>query len=219
MMKRNVVRLSKLLIGAALVAGPAAAPARAALMGKPAESSVQKQGAQQPRRNTLAPVDKSKKVVQSHLQIVLQLSADGRAEVIKATELPGPAVLSDAPVGDYLYEVTKAGKRIAAESLIDPFEMRSFPPPGDGDIETLGHHSERAGTARLVVKVPATRLKEGRLDRLSIRLLKVVGGRPEESITSESVARLQQSGKLEPRWEASGAQLASALQAKGRVVR
>ena len=122
---------------------------------------------------------------------MLQLSEDGRAEVIKATELPGPAVLSDAPVGDYLYEVTKAGKRIAAESLIDPFEMRSFPPLGDGEAETWGHHSERARTARLIVKIPATRLKETHLEQLSIRLHKVVGGRPEESINPQTVAQLQ----------------------------
>jgi hypothetical protein len=215
MTRMNVVSMAGLLI-CSLGIGASAAPAFAQLMGREnPEKPGKRQGQaspQQPRRDKV----KVATTAGAHLQVVLQLSESGGAEVVKVSELPGAAVLSDAPIGNYVYEVTKGGKTIAAESSVDPFELRSYPPPGN---PTQGHHVQRARTALLVVKVPATRLADADLDRLSIRFHRIVGKQRLEAMNPGALAQLQQSGILDKRWEMSGSQLASVLQRKGRTMR
>jgi hypothetical protein len=186
-------------------------------MDKPTPSrSVKRPGPtsrQQPR------ADRATKAVSgSHLDLVLRLSEDGRAELVRATELPGSAVLSEVPVGNYVYEVKKDGKTLAIESLGDPFERRSFPLPGE-DPHGGGHHLERAPSAQVVVKVPKTALADVDLDRLAIRVARIEGAERLEAVNEAGVAKLKADGVLDERWEMSGGALAGALRSKGRVAR
>jgi hypothetical protein len=195
----------------------AASPAQAQLMdpgpGRPAQPGVTTP--QRPKKQREIPPDKAPDKA-SHLQLLLRVAEDGSVEVINATELPGDAVFSDAPVGNYVYEVAQGGKTVAVQSLVDPFEMRSFPGPAEGPTE--GHHVHRAPSALLAIKVPHTTLADAQLDGLSIGLHRITTDRRLELIDAAELSKLKQSGELQLQLELRGPQLAPAIRLKGRKV-
>lgn len=149
----------------------------------------------------------------SHLHLVLQLTQDGEIEVIKATEVPGEAPLSDVPTGGFVYEVLDNDEPVAVEAVTDPFELRSF--SGPEDSETHGHYIGRAETATIVVKVPKASLDNVKLDKLSIRFYRL---KPEvnlEKIDVTELHRLKQEDQLESLMEVTGSKLAPEIKLKG----
>lgn len=129
--------------------------------------------------------------VGSHLQLVLQVSEGGEAEVVSAAEVPGPAPLNDEPLGDYVYEVTEGDATLAVQALPDPFETRSFSPPGTNK----GHHIGRVKSVTIVVQVPLPQA-DARLDRIGLNLIKLEPGSRVETIDRATLARLRQENRV-----------------------
>jgi hypothetical protein len=150
----------------------------------------------------------------SHLQVVLHLTQEGTAEVLSATELPGEAVLSDVPAGDFIYEVTSNQQTLAVETMADPFELRGFPDP-DG-TSSQGHQRARAKTARLIVKIPQATLASTALDRLAVRLYKIKPGVQMEQIHAAALQKMKESEQLEMQLDLPDHQLGPELRQKGR---
>jgi hypothetical protein len=148
----------------------------------------------------------------SHLHLVLRITESGPAEVVSATEVPGEAVLSDAPTSSFVYEVTSNGRTLAAQALPDPFEIRSFPPL---DTPQQGHHIERAKTATIIVKVPQTSLASATLDKMTVRLYKVKPGAPIEKVNPAVLKKLRQENRLETRLVIPASTLGPAIRQKG----
>lgn len=148
-------------------------------------------------------------VAGSHLQLVLQVNSDGGAEVASAAEVPGPAPLNDEPLGDYLYEVTDGGTTLAVQALPDPFEVRSFSPPGT----TKGHHFARAKSATIVVQVPLPQADAG-VERIGLNLIKLEPGEAPETVDLTSFARLRQENRVRVLATVPAAQLAPQIRLK-----
>jgi hypothetical protein len=127
----------------------------------------------------------------SHLQVVLRVTESGEAEVVSAAEVPGPAALTDEPLGMYAYEVTEGENTLAVQALPDPFELRSFSPPG----KQMGHHLERAKVATVAVQVPLPRA-DARLDRIGLNLIKLEPARTLEKVDAAEVGRLRQEKRV-----------------------
>ncbi|MFL6196867.1 MAG: hypothetical protein ACJ75H_21970 [Thermoanaerobaculia bacterium] len=127
----------------------------------------------------------------SHLQLVLRVTEGGEAEVVSAAEVPGPAPLTTEPLGDYAYEVTEGETTVAVQALPDPFEMRSFSPPG----KELGHHIERAKAATVAVDLPLPK-DDAAVNRLGVNLIKLEPGRTLEKVDVAELARLKQEKRV-----------------------
>jgi hypothetical protein len=200
---KTVVRLVAIAAGAWAAAVPTA---RAQVMGEPAARP--RVVRQQPKGQSASPG------ATSHLEVVLRASRDGRVEVVRATELPGEPVLADAVVGKYAYEVTREGKAVAAEGVIDPFELRAFPGPKGSGFE--GHHFQPADSALIVVKIPGATLADAARQGLAVRLYRVQSEHRLEKLDVGEVARLKSGGELKLEWEVSGLELSQAVHDQGR---
>jgi hypothetical protein len=152
----------------------------------------------------------------SHLHVVLRLTEDGTAEVLTATELPGEAVVSDVPAGDFVYEVASDQQTLAVEAVPDPFELRSFPDPEATSFQ--GHHRARAKTATLIVKVPKASLASTDLDQLAMRFYKLKPDVQLEQINPAELRKLKESDQLEMQLAVPDHQLGPELRQKGRKV-
>lgn len=145
-----------------------------------------------------------------HLHVVLRVTEGGGSEVVSALEVPGPALLTEEPAGDFIYEVSEDTKTIVAQALPDPFEMRSFSFPGSPQ----GHHFSRAKEVTIVVKVPQRTL-DSPLEKLSVKLLRVKpGGEPVGRINAETLGRLKQANRLQTIVTVPAAKLAPGIRQK-----
>lgn len=147
---------------------------------------------------------------EKHLQIVLQVTEDGAFEVVSASEVPGPATLTDEPLGEFVYEVSEGSRTLAAQALPDPFEMRSF-----SEDPNQGHHFERAKVATIIVKVPQVTL-ESPLESLSIKLLRVKPGGAVDRMNVEELDRLKQSNRIQTVVSIPAEKLAPQIRQRGR---
>jgi len=154
--------------------------------------------------------------LEAHLHLVLRISESGGAEVVSATEVPGEAVASEAPIGSFITEVTSDKGTLAVEAIQDPFELRSF--PGAPGTPTQGHHISRAQTATIVVEVPKINLASATLDKLQVRVHSIKPGPPITEINPAVLQRLLQEGRLELRSSLGGAELAQQVREKGRLL-
>jgi hypothetical protein len=149
----------------------------------------------------------------SHLRLVLRLTDGGPAEVISATEIPGPATLSDIPTGDYLSEVLKGGEPVAVQALPDPFEIHSFNgPPGTPQEK---HHFERVKTATVLVDVPEAGIATN-LEGYAVRFYKIKPGPNLERVNPAAIQKLQQEQRLDLQIEVPGSRLAPEVRLKGK---
>ncbi len=130
---------------------------------------------------------------ESYLSIVMRVRSDGTSQVVSATEIPGPAPVSEEPKGDFLYEVQLGGRAVAVEALPDPFEAHAFGGP-PGTPEAL-HHFERQEAATVVIKVPKAGL-DSSLEDLSFQLFKLEGGAPLEKVNPQVLEQLKRSRYL-----------------------
>ncbi|MCP4655151.1 MAG: hypothetical protein GY856_07000 [bacterium] len=151
------------------VAGTSQPAIDPAPVGKPQQG----EGEQQPR--PAATVAAAAPPSGSYLHLVLRVSEDGAAEVLSATEIAGEPLMSDEVIGGFVYRVELGGETVSAQSLPDPFELRSFPGP-EGTPE--GHHFGRAEAAAVVVKVPKADAVKRDPERLNITLFRL---KPEAS--------------------------------------
>ena len=150
---------------------------------------------------------------QTHLHLVLRVSAAGKAEVVTATEVPGPASLSDDVIGDTFSVVAIGNQTIAVQSIPDPFETRSFAPR---DSPQQGHYIGRTQEALVVVKVPDTSLARTNLQSLTIRLYKLNPGTTIQKINPLVFNQLNQQKKLVMRIDIPAAVLAPQIRVVGR---
>jgi hypothetical protein len=151
---------------------------------------------------------------ESHLHLVLRMTEGGGAEVLHATEVAGEAVISDEPVGTFVYEVTGSGQTLAVQAIPDPFEMRSF--SGPSGTPTQGHHIERARTATVVVYVPKTNLVSAVESNLAVRVYKIKPGALIDKINPATLQKLKQENRLEIRIDLPASTLAPEIRQKGR---
>lgn len=179
-----------------------------------AQAAHPPQGAGEQKR-TVA-VGQPAPAAESHLHLVLRIGEAGGVEVLSVTEVPGEAVVSDAAIGNFVYEVTSDKGTLAVESMPDPFELRSF--PGAPGTPRQGHHIERAKTATIVVKVPKVNLASAALDRIQVRMLSIRPGAPIEQINADVLQRLRQEGRVDVRMNLTGAELAPQVREKGRTL-
>lgn len=149
---------------------------------------------------------------EKYIHLQLRVAEKGDWEVTGASEIPGKAVVSDAPIGDYVYEVRARDKTIAVESMPDPFETRGYGgPPGSPP----GHQTERPPTATIVVKIPRFTLG-GPLEILSIRLYKIdTGGSALAKIDATTLDLLKRNGRAQTLVEARGERLAAEIRLQG----
>jgi hypothetical protein len=150
---------------------------------------------------------------QSHLRLVLRVTEAGTSEVISATEIPGPAALSDLPAGNYLSEVVSAGETVAVQAIPDPFEIHSFNgPPGTPEEK---HHFERVKTATVLVDLPGVGLATN-LEGYAVRFYKLKPGPNLERVNPETFQKLKQENRLEMQSEVPGARLAPEVRSRGK---
>ena len=153
----------------AAVAGPSQPAIDPERVGKPAQGA----GAQQPRPAAIAAA--AAPPSGSYLHLVLRVSKHGAAEVLSVTEIAGEPLMSDEVIGGFVYRVELGGETVSAQSLPDPFALRSFPGP-EGTPE--GHHFGRAEVASVVVKVPKAEAVKRDPDELTVTLFRL---KPEAS--------------------------------------
>jgi hypothetical protein len=150
---------------------------------------------------------------QSHLRLVLRVTEGGTSEVVSATEIPGPAVLSDLPAGNYLSEIVSRGQTVAVQAMPDPFEIHSFNgPPGTPEEK---HHFERVKTATVLVDLPGAGLGTN-LEGFAVRFYKLKPGPNLERVNPETFQKLKQENRLEMQIEVPGARLAPDVRSKGK---
>ena len=149
----------------------------------------------------------------SHLHLRLLITAEGEAKILWATEVPGDVALSDDTAGDLVYEVARGDELLAVQALPDPFEQRSIPLPGS---EIAEHHSGRATSAAIVVKVPRSSLEDPGLDSLSLRLYEMGPGEAVERLDGETLDRLRREGRLRLKLELAGDVLSAQIRKRGR---
>lgn len=196
--------------GSVPVEGKKQEPVNVALAMKPPQGKGQQQKrAEGPPGKVEVPPE----APQSHLRLVLRVTEGLTPEVVSATELDGPAVLSDAPTGDFLSEVVSQGRTIAVQALPDPFEIHSFGGPPGTPYEK--HHFERVKTATILVDVPRTGL-ETNLEGLALRFYKIKPGPNLERINPEVLQKLKEENRLDMRIEVPGSLLAPGVRLKGK---
>lgn len=151
---------------------------------------------------------------ESHLHLVLRISDTGSVEVLSAVEVPGKAVVSDEPTGDFVYEVRVGQQTVAVQALPDPFEMRSF--AGPEGTPQQGHNIERAKNATIAVKVPRMSATSAGLDTIAVRLYKVKPSAPIDKINTSVLQTLRKDNKLEMRFDVTSSQLGPQIRKKVR---
>lgn len=213
--------------GARSQPGTAAARAQPVLIGGKVQSMEESlkspgpvSGELPPRRQVQAPVARGgtqqdpvrqAPASGSHLRVVLRVTAEGGAEVVSATELPGEARFSEEPKGDLVYEVSDGNQTLAAEAMPDVFEAHSFGGPQD---DAHGHAFHPQKEATIVVSVPQRGLQSN-LDRLSVRLYRITAGPATEEINPDTVARLKAERRLQPMVETRGEALGRQIRERG----
>lgn len=105
---------------------------------------------------------------------------DGEISVIGAKAVAGPLVEGKL-AGALAYEVLLGDTRIAAGSIPDVGERRSFPDP-EGTGEMRGHHITELRSYELNVRVPKARVSRAAMSRLEIALYRVKEDLPEPRI-------------------------------------
>ncbi|MDB5306736.1 MAG: hypothetical protein JWO38_938 [Gemmataceae bacterium] len=150
----------------------------------------------------------------SYLHLVVRVTDDGKAEVVRATEVAGGLVGHDEPTGHFLYEAARGDKTEVVQAIPDPFEHRSFPAQG-GPLAGEGHHVTRAKAAEIVIKVPNASLATAA--GLHLRLYKLKpGGRPLEKVDVETLTALKRTKSLDMHFELAPAVLAPQISRVGR---
>lgn len=144
------------------------------------------------------------------LVLAVRLKRSGEAEVESATELPGVAVLPDAAIGGFLWEVSANGETVAVQTFTDPFEGHSY---GGTPPE---HHFIRLEESTVVVKIPGWSL-EAPLERLDLRFFQILPGEtPVERMDAATLGGLRRSDRLKTLAEIPGGRLAAEARQKGR---
>ncbi len=154
---------------------------------------------------------------ETFLHLVVQLTEGQGGELVTASELPGKAVLGDGVSGTYVYEVSSGSKTLAVETLVDPFESRSFPRSGEEHAHHReGHSFERNKTATLAVRVPGMTLQRAAEQDVAFTLYEL---KTEVAAMNPEVLRqLKQQGKVERKLEIPGRKLGAEIAAKGKRV-
>jgi len=155
-----------------------------------AEEPTKGKGPQERKTTDAAPAE-------THLQLLVRLTAGGGAEVVSAKEAPGPAPDSSGFAGQWLYAVFSGQDPIATRGIPDPFEMRSFAPPEGSPLEGKGHHIEQAKTALIPVAVPAISLSSPEIEKLSLQFYKIKAGPPVFHVDPELFQKLKQEERLQ----------------------
>ena len=103
----------------------------------------------------------------------LRVSGD-RVTVVGAKAVEGPLVERPNLHGSLAYDVTVGAKRVAAGSILDLGERRSFPNESpDAPREQRGHFISEVPTYEFNVRVPASEVTMKALPRLNIRLYRI----------------------------------------------
>jgi hypothetical protein len=110
---------------------------------------------------------------EGYVRLRLRVSGD-RVTVVGAKAVEGPLVQRPNIHGSLAYDVTLGSKRVAAGSILDLGERRSFPnespkaPP-----EQRGHFITEVPTYEVNVRVPASEVSMTALPRLNVRLYRI----------------------------------------------
>ena len=112
-------------------------------------------------------------VKDGYVRIRLRVAGD-RVTVVGAKAVEGPLVERPDIRGSMAYDVTLGSKRVAAGSILDVGERRSFPNESPrAPAEQRGHFITEVPTYEVNVRVPASEVKMRSLPRLNIRLYRV----------------------------------------------
>ncbi len=127
---------------------------------------------------------------------------DGDISVIGAKAVEGPLVEGNLQ-GALAYEVVLGDTRIAAGSIPDVGERRSFPDP-QGMGEMRGHHITEMRSYDISVRVPKSRISRSAMSRLEIALYRIkeelpeprIDRLPERSIGEQFGRQLREVGRM-----------------------
>ncbi len=108
-----------------------------------------------------------------YVRLRLRVTGD-RVTVVGAKAVEGPLVERPDIRGSMAYDVTLGSKRVAAGSILDVGERRSFPNESPrAPAEQRGHFISEVPTYEVTVRVPASEVKMTALPRLNIRLYRI----------------------------------------------
>lgn len=133
----------------------------------------------------------------SHMELMLKVFSDGKAEIVSAKEVAGPVVVTQSVPGQWVYAVFSEDKTLAVHAIADPFERRSFAPPPGSPLEGKGHHVEHVQTALIPVAVPDLTFRSASTAKLSLKLYRVKEGPPLLRLDSSILKKLQDDKRLE----------------------
>ena len=115
----------------------------------------------------------------------LRVRVDGRKmSVVDLAHVEGPLAQSDTLAGNFVYEVSHDGKRLAAEHVPDLGVRRSYPRK-DGPSEGRVHHLEPMSAFEFNVRVSTNVLSQEALPQTEIALYQVKADTPPQPMTSE----------------------------------
>jgi hypothetical protein len=146
---------------------------------------------------------------QRSVGVLVRLTAGGGpAKVQLVTDVAAPAVLIQRPVGNYLYQVTDAGRTVATSFLMgDPFERRAYP-TGSGT-----HLTGRASSASVMIRIPRTTRAALRNRPVGLTIYRIDDIGRESSINAVVLDRLKAEGNAVVVGEVSSDSLLKAIDA------
>ncbi len=179
------------------------------------------------RNNRGKPADATAKAAgmepESYLHLVLRVNRAGEAKLVSAAEVPGVAVISNAKVGNYAYEVTQKGNEsVIIHSLPDPFEGRAFPSPPtaqDPNGKPEGHHELERPTTDVVVRIPRSSLDSAIDKEYAIKFYAINPGKQHyHKMDQDTMRALRGAERLQMTTDVPANQLGPQLRAIGKKI-
>lgn len=169
---------------------------------------------QQPKQQSRAVVDTHRTTAnhESYLHLVLDVTKSGEVQVLSAIEVPGKVNTSDEALGDFVYKVNIDNKAVLLQSVSDPFEMRAFPMPGDGDSDVEGHHFSSTQAAQIIIKVPNIGGIKNKLNSIKMDIFKLKPGYEIQRLDLNIFNQLMREDRLQPILKLPAVKLAPQIQ-------
>jgi hypothetical protein len=145
----------------------------------------------------------------SYLNLVIELRSDRSFKVIKAGQIAGQLILPDYPVSNFVYEVTNDHRTLVIGSFPDdPFTVR-----GLADRDKAKETSAEGKSATVVINVPLSEVTRDAIDKLHVRIVKLLLDTGTE-VTSTVIKQLLEQKKALLLYDLPPSKLAPAIRKK-----
>jgi hypothetical protein len=148
---------------------------------------------------------------ESYVNVTLRLWEDGKAEIVRTTQVDGKLIERKGPASEYVYEITKDRKSYSVGFLPQGgFDLRGFSDTRDSSNEKKGETK----STTVILSIANTTLDELRHGRVGLRVYKVKSGQQLEAISPEILKRLTVDKAAFIRSEILGTAVANELNSK-----